>query len=150
MQVYVAIHAPAFFVFLWPDVLGAGLRALLPEQKPRENTINKRGKGYRNMKRGIWRKLVSAALAVGMVLTCAATSVLAAEPDSVQEFRQGTVKMAGQADFNGLGLMMVLKDNGDLWALGNLSFLGKDAPYDEIKTIDRGDEKETVLHLKKL
>lgn len=83
------------------------------------------------MKRGI-RKLVSAALAAGMVLTCAATSALAAEPDSAQEFRQGKTKMVVTDSVN-----MVLQEDGSLWGWGrsNTGMLGNNGGYDKEEII---------------
>lgn len=81
------------------------------------------------MKRGIWRKLVSTVLVASMVLASAATSALAAEPDSVQEFRQGKTKTA----VSSMHGKMVIQQDGSLWAYGQAGegLLGNNGGYDD-------------------
>ena len=81
------------------------------------------------MKKRAWKRAVSAVLAAGMVLTCTVASALAAEPDSVQEFRQGKTKMISAVD----GGLLVLQEDGTLWGWGNAKNgqLGNGGSYDD-------------------
>lgn len=87
------------------------------------------------MKKRAWKRAVSAVLAAGMVLTCTVASALAAEPDSVQEFRQGKTKMISAVD----GGLLVLQEDGTLWGWGIASegALGNGGAYD-YKDTDTG------------
>lgn len=81
------------------------------------------------MKKRAWKRAVSAILATGMVLACTMASALAAEPDSVQEFRQGKTKMISAVD----GGLLVLQEDGTLWGWGRADegALGNGGAYDE-------------------
>lgn len=81
------------------------------------------------MKKRAWKRAVSAVLATGMVLACTMASALAAEPDSVQEFRQGKTKMISAVD----GGLLVVQEDGTLWGWGraNDGALGNGGSYDQ-------------------
>lgn len=81
------------------------------------------------MKKRAWKRAVSAVLATGMVLACTMASALAAEPDSVQEFRQGKTKMISAVD----GGLLVVQEDGTLWGWGraNDGALGNGGGYDQ-------------------
>lgn len=81
------------------------------------------------MKKRAWKRAVSAVLAAGMVLACTMASALAAEPDSVQEFRQGKTKMISAVD----GGLLVVQEDGTLWGWGraNDGALGNGGGYDQ-------------------
>lgn len=81
------------------------------------------------MKKRAWKRAVSAVLAAGMVLACTMASALAAEPDNVQEFRQGKTKMISAVD----GGLLVVQEDGTLWGWGraNEGALGNGGGYDQ-------------------
>lgn len=112
------------------------------------------------MKKRAWKRAVSAVLAAGMVLACTMASALAAEPDSVQEFRQGKTKMISAVN----GGLLAVQDDGSLWGWGRADegLLGNGGSYDDahgyrtypeklmtdVAFVDGGDTGDITLAIK--
>ena len=85
------------------------------------------------------KRILSLILAV--VLTCGLLCVptLAAVTDYPKEFREGSTLAAQRYD----NTFLALQKDGSLWAMGDISALGKDGPYDKaVKEYFEPDDEE--------
>lgn len=135
MRVYGATYT-RIFVFLWRVVPGVGIpRARVRGEAFREVLTKYKRKGRGGMRTGALKRAGGLLMAAVLMLSLV-PSVMAAESQSVKEFRNGKTKMVSGDSV----ALIALQEDGSLWGIGNATngYLGNFENNDYSKTV-RGE-----------